>query len=126
MYTAVLTFQHNSANFDELVIRFVRTLEVFTVCHTCGDTFWPRTKIQGVIHLRAFVSAVQTEQPSTADTSITRVTPCIPTTSVNMEAIVLRLWDSRMHPGIRTFAVDLGAIKTSIGRCQTLYGHTEL
>ena len=41
------------------------------------------------------------------------------------ESIAYHLWDSRMHPGIRPYAVDLGSVEASIARCQTLHGLTE-
>lgn len=74
----MLALQHSGASFDELVIWFVCTLEVFTVCHTCGDTFWSGAKIEAVVNLRVFVGTVQTEKPSTTDAPIARITPCIP------------------------------------------------
>ena len=41
------------------------------------------------------------------------------------ESIAYQFQDSRMHAGIRTYAVDLGTVEASIARCQTLHGLTK-
>jgi hypothetical protein len=40
-------------------------------------------------------------------------------------SIAYQFQDLRMHPGIRTYAVDHGTVEASIARCQTLHDLTE-
>lgn len=83
MSPSVLTFQHSGTNFNEFVAWLVRTLEVLAICYTRGDALWCGAKVQCVVSLRSLVRAVQAEQSSPADASITRVTPRISSTHVS-------------------------------------------
>jgi len=55
---AMIAFHNRSANFKELVVWFVRTLEVLAVRYTRSNALRGTTKIQGVVNLCALVDAI--------------------------------------------------------------------
>jgi hypothetical protein len=71
MYAPMTTCQHGGASFNESVVWFMYTPEIFAVGYTHTNALWRAAKIHGIVNHRALDGTIQTEQPRAADAATT-------------------------------------------------------
>jgi len=70
MNTAFATSKHRSASFDESMVWFMFTLDIFAVRYSRLNALRRAAKVHSVINLSALAGTIQAEQPRAADATM--------------------------------------------------------